>query len=148
KPILAAHCYACHGAVRQKARLRLDAAQLIRKGSKNGPVIEPGKASESLLIDAVLGNDMPRMPPEKDGNALKPKEIALLKAWIDRGPRAAAEPVPADPRKHWAFRPPTRAAVPRVEDGSLLAGPIDAFVAARRARMSLKPNPPASKAVL
>ena len=31
KPLLAARCYACHGALEQKARLRLDTAEAIRR---------------------------------------------------------------------------------------------------------------------
>ena len=30
KPILVAHCYACHGALQQKAGLRLDSVALVR----------------------------------------------------------------------------------------------------------------------
>jgi hypothetical protein len=147
KPIFKARCYACHGAVRQKSGLRLDAAPLIRKGDKYGPVIVPGKANESDLIAAVLGKDRPRMPPEQEGAGLPPKDIALLKAWIDQGARMPDEPIPPDPRDHWAFRPPRRPAVPRVA-GAATANPIDAFVAAARAGHGLSPNPPADRAVL
>src|SRR5687767_3934124 len=70
KPVLMSRCASCHGSLQQKAGLRLDASSLIRKGSKNGPVIESGKSAESPLLDAVLGKDRSRMPPEKDGPAL------------------------------------------------------------------------------
>src|SRR5437016_4260465 len=52
KPILSARCYSCHGALRQKSRLRLDTADLIRQGGKRGPAVVPGKSGDSLLIDA------------------------------------------------------------------------------------------------
>src|SRR5689334_3176197 len=78
KPILRARCFACHGAVRQKAGLRLDAGPLIRKGGKHGVIVVPGKADVSPLIEAVLGKDRPRMPPEKDGEKLEDKDIELL----------------------------------------------------------------------
>ena len=42
KPLLRAKCYSCHGSVRQKSGLRLDAGQLVLKGNKNGPVVVPG----------------------------------------------------------------------------------------------------------
>ncbi len=145
KPLLAARCQACHGAVRQKAGLRLDAAALIRKGGKHGPVVVPGKSDESPLIEAVLGNDRPRMPPEQEGTGLDEKEIALLRAWIDQGARMPDEPVPADPRDHWAFRPPVRPQVPPI---SGCVNPVDAFVAAERARHNVTANPPADRAVL
>src|SRR5262249_10242173 len=53
KPLLRARCYACHGALKQKAQLRLDSAALIRKGGRSGPAIVPGKSTESILLDAV-----------------------------------------------------------------------------------------------
>jgi hypothetical protein len=148
KPLLSARCYACHGAVRQKARLRLDAAPLIRKGGKHGPAVVPGKSGESLLIEAVLGNDRPRMPPEQEGTGLAEKEIALLRAWIDSGARMTDEAIPGDPRDHWAFRPPVRPPVPRTLDAAQPANPVDAFVAAELNRHDLTANPPAEKAVL
>src|SRR5262249_27525028 len=112
KPILSGRCYACHGALQQKRGLRLDNAALIRKGGKSGPAIVPGKSEESLLIEAVTGNGRLRMPPEKDGSALTPKQIETLKAWIDQGAKAPDEPIPPDPRKHWAYQTPVRPAVP------------------------------------
>ena len=53
KPILAARCYACHGALEQKNGLRLDAAALLKRGGDSGPAIVPGKSGESLLIQHV-----------------------------------------------------------------------------------------------
>ena len=45
KPILKARCYACHGALKQKARLRLDTGVLLRKGGRDGPSVEPGDSA-------------------------------------------------------------------------------------------------------
>lgn len=146
KPLLASRCSSCHGAVRHKAGLRLDAAPLIRKGGKHGPILVAGKSDASLLIEAVLGKDRPRMPPEKEGAGLTVKEIALLRAWIDQGARMPEEPIPGDPRDHWAFRPPVRPAIPRIAEQS--GNPIDAFAAAERVRRGLTANPPADRAVL
>src|SRR3989442_1228127 len=70
KPLLAARCAACHGALAQKARLRLDTAAFIRKGGRSGPAVVPGKSGASLLIEAVLGKERARMPPENEGAAL------------------------------------------------------------------------------
>src|SRR5262245_52504625 len=88
KPILTARCVACHGAVRQKAKLRLDASGLIHKGGRSGPAVVAGKSDESPLLQAVLGDGRPRMPPESEGTALAEKDIALLRAWIDQGAKA------------------------------------------------------------
>ena len=64
KPIFEAHCASCHGALAQKAKLRLDHGSFIRKGGRNGTPIVPGDAANSLLIQAVLGQGRERMPPE------------------------------------------------------------------------------------
>ncbi len=48
KPVLKARCYVCHGALKQKAKLRLDTAALIRKGGRHGPAILPGDAVNYL----------------------------------------------------------------------------------------------------
>src|SRR2546423_14864961 len=72
KPLLAARCYSCHGAVRQKSRLRLDTAEFIRKGGRSGPAVVPGKHAESLLIERVTAaEDTQRMPPASEGAALR-----------------------------------------------------------------------------
>src|SRR5262249_12262772 len=151
-------CYSCHGALRQKAELRLDTAHLLRKGGRHGPAVVAGKADESLLIDAVTGNSRPRMPPEAGGAPLTAHQGALLKAWIDQGARAPQEATPEDPRDHWAFRAPVRPPVP-LERGrpahlgaggtpALPANPIDTFLAAEHDKHGLQPRPPAGKEVL
>ncbi len=146
KPILAARCTACHGAIRQKAGLRVDTAEFVRRGGESGPAVEAGKSSESLLIDRVTGADgTDRMPPESEGVALSEREVAVLRAWIDQGAKAPPEPTPPDPRKHWAYQPPVRPKVPRPEDGAWARNPIDAFLAAGYQSHGLKPSPPVGK---
>jgi len=148
KPMLRSRCYACHGALRQKNKLRLDTAELIRKGGASGPAVVPGKSGDSLLLDAVTGNGMDRMPPEGDGKPLSAGEIALLKAWIDQGARGPREAVPEDPRRHWAFRNPVRGPLPRIADPRWSGNPIDRFIAARHEKQRLRPNGPAARRVL
>lgn len=146
KPILHARCVACHGALRQKGGLRLDAAPLIRKGAKSGPVVVPGQSEESRLVEIVREDESLRMPPKADGAALSEKEIALIAAWIDQGAKAPDEPIPGDPKEHWAFHPPVQAAVPAVQGAG--GNPIDAFLAAERARRGVTANPPADRSTL
>ncbi|MFO0907420.1 MAG: c-type cytochrome domain-containing protein [Isosphaeraceae bacterium] len=129
KPILAGRCSSCHGAIRQKAGLRLDTAALAREGGESGPALEPGRADESLLLDRVTTSDLAlRMPPENEV-PLAPAEIALLRDWINQGALAPNEPIPPDPREHWAYRPLQRPAVPTAAwaDGAPCDNPIDAF---------------------
>src|SRR6188768_3492948 len=74
KPLLKARCYACHGALKQKADLRLDTAASMRKGGKDGDVLAK---DHSLLLERVSTTDLDeRMPPEGLGSALNSAEIA------------------------------------------------------------------------
>src|SRR5262249_61955635 len=85
KPLLAANCQACHGALQQKGGLRLDTARLIREGGDSGPAVVPGKGGDSLLIARVTAaGGKRRMPPADQGDALSEQQVALLRAWIDR----------------------------------------------------------------
>src|SRR5262245_3614152 len=88
KPLLKARCYACHGALQQKAKPRLRTARSIRAGGRSGPAVVPGKSGDSILIDAITGNGRKRMPPEGQGELLSDKQIALLRGWIDQGAKA------------------------------------------------------------
>ncbi|HUY36305.1 MAG TPA: DUF1549 domain-containing protein [Pirellulales bacterium] len=143
KPLLSRRCYACHGALKRQNSLRLDAPSAIAKGGEQGPAIVAGKSGESLLIQAVVGADDWRMPPE--GEPLTADEIATLAAWIDQGAKAPDEPLPADPRDHWSFRPPVRPTVPHMAGGG---HPIDALLAVEQQRLGLAPLAPAEKHVL
>lgn len=150
KPILAAHCYTCHGAIRQKASLRLDTVALMKEGGDSGAVFTPGKADESLLLKHVLGvTGHRRMPPEADGEALKPAQIAVLRRWIEQGAVGPKDEKPeADPREHWAFRPPQRPEAPKVKNAGWVRNPIDAFLAAEYEKHALTPQEPAERSLL
>ena len=86
-----------------------------------------------------------RMPPESEGVPLSPAEVSVLRAWIDHGAKAPAEPTPEDPRRHWAFRPPTRPTISAHPSEPWARNPIDALLAdAHRAR-GLKPAAPIAR---
>ncbi|HVL14767.1 MAG TPA: c-type cytochrome domain-containing protein, partial [Gemmata sp.] len=84
KPLLQVKCYACHGAIRQKGGLRLDAGQLVLKGTKRGEVVIPGDPDQSPLVEAITANgkEHPRMPPAGEGEALSAKDVAVIREWI------------------------------------------------------------------
>lgn len=139
KPILMERCAACHGAIKQSARLRVDTtAAMVDKG-----VIVPKQPAESSLIERIAAeDDAERMPPE--GLPLSPEQIALFKRWIAEGAPAPADEEPeADPSQHWAFQPPTR---PEVPAGS--GSPIDRFLQYERTRRGLPSAPAADPQVL
>ncbi|WP_165229188.1 PSD1 and planctomycete cytochrome C domain-containing protein [Aquisphaera insulae] len=147
KPLLKARCYACHGSLKQKGGLRLDTAELIRRGGDSGPVLGP---EDSLLLQRVsAANPAERMPPEHEGEALTAGQLADLRAWIAAGAPAPAGELPeANPRDHWAFRPIVRPEVPRVRRAGWANNPIDAFVARRHEELGLAASPEASRTEL
>jgi mono/diheme cytochrome c family protein len=150
KPILAANCYACHGAEKQRSGLRLDTAAALLHGGNAGPAAVPGKSADSLLVKAVTGADDVKVMPPK-GPRLTAAQVATLRAWIDGGARAPAGEAPqviATKSKHWAFQPPLRPAVPRVKDGARPRNPIDNFILARLEKEGIRPSPEADRVTL
>jgi len=144
KPILAASCYTCHGAIKQKGDLRLDTVAFMKTGGDNGSVLKDG-----LILKHILGEKgYRRMPPKEDGEALKPAQAAVIKLWIEQGATGPKDEKPEpDPRDHWAFRAPVRPAVPKASGQRKLAGesphnPIDAFLAAEHEKYGLIPQGP------
>jgi hypothetical protein len=148
KPLLTRKCSACHGAIRQEAGMRLDAAVLILRGSDRGAVIEPGDSAGSLLIQRVTDPE-DRMPPEGEGEAFTEEQINLLKAWIDGGaPPPANEEIQESPADHWSYQAPRKPPVPDVADAQWARNPIDAFIAAAHQGHGLQRNPRASRTAL
>ncbi len=131
KPLLKERCYACHGALKQKADLRLDTAAAMRKGGDGGDILA---GDHSLLLERVTTTDKEdRMPPEGEGSMLNTEQVAKLKAWLVAGaPSPANEQPEADPRAHWAYQMPKSS-----------GKPVDALLAARLASKNLKPQPEA-----
>src|SRR5580693_4651437 len=87
QPIFQKRCYSCHGPQLQLKGLRFDDRQSASHA------IQPGDSAHSHLIDMVTGVGGKFMPPA--GNRLTTDEVALLRAWIDRGaawPDTAAKP--------------------------------------------------------
>src|SRR5262249_13045430 len=133
KPIFAKYCVDCHGPKKQKTGLRLDTAAAVRKGNDGGPVIVPGRAKDSPLLHALLGDkELTKMPPEGRPQP-SAAEIDIIKRWIDAGApapndEAASAVVKSD---HWSFQPVKRSATPTVRQPDWVRNPIDAFILAR-----------------
>ncbi|WP_077027003.1 DUF1549 domain-containing protein [Fuerstiella marisgermanici] len=141
KPLLREKCAACHGALKQEAGLRLDAAKLIHKGGDSGAVIDVANAANSLLLDRVTEEDADvRMPPEGEGERLTPEQLQLVTDWINAGADAPPdEAIPTDPAEHWAYQSPVRPAVPSVENAEWQTNPIDAFIAQQHRKAKVTP---------
>lgn len=152
QPMLAKRCHACHGALQQKSGLRLDATSLILKGGEGGPVLVPGDPAASRLVDAMLGLNGLKMPPEGEGTPPTAEEVELVKQWIAGGAKAPAnEVIPEDPRKHWSYQPVRRPVLP-LDDHAVwhrdwVRSPVDTWIAREHAVRGLRANPPAAKEI-
>ena len=147
KSIFKERCVSCHGSVKQKGGLRLDAGALIVKGGKD-PVIVSGKSKDSMLIERVLTDDEDeRMPPE--GARLSAAQVEMLRQWIDAGATFPGdEVIPKKPSEHWSFQPVLSPPIPAVKDKAWVRNPLDAFVLAKLEQQGKKPPPQANPMAL
>lgn len=140
RPILSDKCFVCHGpdGNKREAGLRLDIAEEAFAALKENPgkhAIIPNDPSQSelyLRIASLDPNEM--MPPPESNLQLNKEEIELIKKWIQQG--AEYEP-------HWAFVPPKKTTLPKINNGEWARNEIDFFVASKMNREGLKPNPEA-----
>ena len=137
RPILAEHCFACHGPddEHREADLRLDS----REDVMSTGVIQPGRSVESELVKRLKSLDPDEVMPPPESGVLSQDEKEILADWIDCG---------AKYQKHWAFEPVIKATPPRTVDQSWCVNPIDHFILERLESEGLKPSVQASRAVL
>jgi len=125
RPLLATHCYKCHGARKQEGEFRIDSLKSLLKGGESGAAVVPGEPSDSLLVEAI-NYESYEMPPDKQ---LDKASIALLTKWVKMGapwPQATAKPFDwsafgkmkftSEDRAFWFFQPVKNPAVPEVKE--------------------------------
>jgi Protein of unknown function (DUF1553)/Protein of unknown function (DUF1549)/Planctomycete cytochrome C len=146
KPFLRARCYACHGALKQAAGLRLDTGEFLRQGGDSGLVVKPKDPGQSEIVARVQSNDLAtRMPPE--GEPLTGDQIEALKIWIALGANSPIDEKPeADPRAHWSFQP-VRGKPHPGQAVETAGNPIDSFIHHELKRQQMVARPQAAKAV-
>ncbi|MEE3373144.1 MAG: PSD1 and planctomycete cytochrome C domain-containing protein [Planctomycetota bacterium] len=146
RPLLARHCYSCHGEQKQEGGLRLDSAAALAKGGDRGQVVVPGEPAKSLLISAVDRRGALKMPPAR---SLSKAERATLTRWISRGARWTASEfgkVPlreregVRPSRLWSLKPVRNPSLPDVGDRSWCKTPVDRFIRSRLAAKGLTPT--------
>jgi len=148
QPILAGHCYSCHGPDEnsRQADLRLD--DLNQAMAKS--VVIPHDADRSLLMERINSEESSDlMPPPGHKRPLNSKQKELLKSWIQQG---------ADYASHWAFTPPSRRLLKHAPEVSYDFGsehplvqdfnPIDSFIHRRLKELNLAPNDQADRGSL
>jgi mono/diheme cytochrome c family protein len=165
RPILQANCVKCHGGEKTKGGLKLLSRDSILAGGETGAVVVSGKASTSLLVDAIgYKNDKLQMPPS---GKLAQDQIDALTKWVEMGlPWSGAElagvsaatsqpatahhgpPTIEEGHNFWSFKPVVRPEVPKVKNALWVRNPIDAFILAKLESKGLTPAEPADKVTL
>ncbi len=142
RPILSEHCFVCHGPDhnRREAELRLDTQEgLVGQGRDVKPVVA-GKLQASELLRRITSSDPDlHMPPASTGKQLSPREIAILRQWIEQG---------AKWQGHWAYQPLQRPSVPRVDEPGFVRGDIDRYIRARQQSAGVSHAPEADRRTL
>ncbi|MDG1049896.1 MAG: PSD1 and planctomycete cytochrome C domain-containing protein [Planctomycetota bacterium] len=123
RPILAEHCFECHGPdpETRAARLRLDTEEGLIQTARGGP-------DHELLYRVTSDEDFERMPPPEHSEGLSAAEVDVLTRWVEAG-------APWEP--HWAYAP-LSAAGPKSDRT------IDGFIEARLVAEGLEPAPAAA----
>ena len=141
KPILSDKCFACHGpdANKRKAGLRLDVEEVAKAELEENPgkyAIVENDVKASELIGRILTEDNAAiMPPPETHLSLSGREKAILKRWIEQG---------AKYENHWAFTPPRKQDLPRVDREDWPINGIDYFILERIEENGLQPSELAS----
>lgn len=137
RPILAKHCFACHGPddKHREADLRLDTEAGAKKVEDGFSALVPGKPQESEMYRRMITEDQDDlMPPPEHGKFMKPEEIKMVKRWIEAG---------APWGNHWAYEKPVRP-----EGLTNTRHPIDQMVEAKASQKGLQLNTKADKRTL
>ena len=138
RPILADHCFPCHGNDEQErqADLRLDTPSGASADLGGYQALVPGDLKASELWLRVIAEDDSVMPPREYDKELSASDRAKLKQWIEEG---------AGYDQHWAFVAPQKPVPPVIEG---IENPIDAFIQAKLQELGLEPSGLASRETL
>jgi len=145
RPILSDRCFKCHGpdANKREAGLRLDLEANAFAALKDDPtsfVIVRGKPEASELFHRITHSDTSvLMPPPSSKLSLSPFEVSLIEKWIRQG---------AEYKRHWAFIPPEKPAVPLQEEDEWVQNDVDRFILEKLRQTGLSPNDEADKEAL
>ncbi len=142
KPILSDRCYACHGPDQAtvEAGLRLDLESEAFKELQESPghfAIVKGDPANSKIINRIFSKDSSEiMPPLESNLVLEDYEKEIIKKWIEQG---------AEWKRHWAFAPPEKPALPPVDKEDWPSNEIDHFILQKIEAAGFTPNPKALK---
>ena len=137
RPILAEHCFQCHGPDGEKrsADLRLDVEADAKKSS-----IVAGSPGDSELIHRISSTDPDAvMPPRETGKVLTEAQKEVLKQWIQEGAKYAS---------HWAFQPIADSddLLKSLPSSNVDRSPVDRFLTQKLDEAGLTYSQPVSRA--
>ena len=95
RPLIKANCLGCHNAEKRKGGLSLANYEDVLEGGRSGTIVRPGRGHDSLVMRRLSGGVEPQMP--MDETPLNPRELAIVRAWIDEGARRTVTSPPAPP---------------------------------------------------
>jgi hypothetical protein len=88
-PVINAYCIECHnekGKGFSDSGLNMETYEALIKGTKHGPVINPGNSLSSTLVILIEGRaDKSINMPHGTRKPLAPETIEMIKHWIDQG---------------------------------------------------------------
>ena len=158
-------CFQCHGETLRLSDLDLRTREGMLKGGTHGPALVPGNAEGSLLYKRIAGIEAPLMPMPPV-QPLNPREIGLIKDWINQGAKWAASAPRLLPLPHRLIagtrrsrsrirtangglsRSPCDIPAPAVGDARWRRNPIDAFIRKAMEAKGLQPAPEADRRTL
>ncbi len=143
RPILAQHCWVCHGADKEALKktggMKLDSFDGATADRGGYRAITPGNPDKSLLLKRVTDDESPMPPPASGVKPLSKAEVETLRKWISEG---------AEYRAHWAFVAPTTPPLPAVKNAKWAHNDLDRFILAKLEEDGLAPEPEADKRTL
>ncbi|MGH6962071.1 MAG: DUF1549 domain-containing protein, partial [Dongiaceae bacterium] len=139
RPVLAAHCLACHGPQLQTAGLNFSTPEGIR------PAIVRGDPGASRLIQGIRYQGKSKMPP---AGKLDQRHIDDLTAWVKMGAPWPENKAAAGKPKLWWQQDSPPLAPPPVRNAAWVKSPVDNFILAKLEAKRIEPAPPAGKLAL
>ncbi len=145
RPILAEHCWPCHGtdkaALEKTGGLRLDTFAGATADRGGYRALVPGSPAQSKMWERIAEKDPSMAMPPKTPTVspLSVEKKRLIWEWIRQGGEYQA---------HWAFIPPSLPATPPVSNPAWVRNPIDSFVMRQLDVRGLKPEPEADRETL
>ncbi|MBM3876807.1 MAG: hypothetical protein FJ386_08835 [Verrucomicrobia bacterium] len=92
------HCLDCHAAQDPEKNLVLETFDTLMRGGDSGKPVIARHASDSLLVKSIEGRDGKKLMPPGKRAKLTPREISIVRGWIDAGASAPSQPAAVSPR--------------------------------------------------